>query len=309
MAYVTGTATDYLDLLARLKTFVTTDATLVGLSQNWTLLGDATAADEVMTLQGPGLAGTDTIIVTLSPYQDAGADYYNWRLGGAISYDAGPPESWLGASPGGDDQAPRVLLRNGSMQYWFRADGRSISGVVKVSTVYQCFHLGLLLPYATPGQWPLPLVVGGMTTEQQMRFSDETDEHSAFWDPFRNGNEGSVYGALLVRDAGGNWLDFANRSGQAMSDERFVFPRRYSTTGPIVTKHLEPIGTCWPTDRFEVSTKTPTKNLLGALDGWLWTTGHGLAAEDVITVDGQDYLAVPNAFRNELDRWALMQLG
>lgn len=38
MAWVTGTATNYIDLLSKLESFLTTNATLVGLGQNWTTL-------------------------------------------------------------------------------------------------------------------------------------------------------------------------------------------------------------------------------------------------------------------------------
>jgi len=304
MATTTGTATDYLDLLAKLKAFATTNADLVAASQAWTLLRDASAADDILTLEGPGLAGTDEIIVTVQPYEQVANDIYNWRLGGAIGYDAAGP-SWYGWSPQANDRAPLVLLRNGSMQYWFRGDGRSLSGVVKVSTVYQSFYLGLLLPYATPGQWPLPLVVGGMAMDQDLRFSEESIHHSAFWHPQKASP--SLYGALLVRDAGGGWYDWANQGGG--NEKRWVAPRRYTTTASLVTRNLEPMGGCYPTDALVLSMLEPAENTLGPLDAWLWTTGFGLAAEDVVQVDGQDYLAVPNGFRSATDEWALMRLG
>ena len=41
------------------------------------------------------------------------------------------------------------------------ANGRRIVVVVKTGTYYECVHLGLFLPYATPAQYPYPLVVGG----------------------------------------------------------------------------------------------------------------------------------------------------
>lgn len=50
MAYVTGTASNYIDLLDRLKTFLTTNSTLVGLGQNWTALRYSVGAATSWTL-------------------------------------------------------------------------------------------------------------------------------------------------------------------------------------------------------------------------------------------------------------------
>jgi hypothetical protein len=95
MAVEIGTATGYKDLLAKLRTFLT------GLAVNpWTSLrytvGGGTNPDELI-LRAPGLAGTDQIYVGITTFENATADYFNWRLAGFTGYNAALA---FGAQPG-----------------------------------------------------------------------------------------------------------------------------------------------------------------------------------------------------------------
>ena len=73
MAFTSGTATDYLDLLNRLKQFVTQD--MLPANERWTVLRWVPGPPAELVLQGPGLAGTDQINVGI--LSEAGADYGN----------------------------------------------------------------------------------------------------------------------------------------------------------------------------------------------------------------------------------------
>ena len=68
MAFTSGTATDYLDLLNRLKQFVTQD--MLPANERWSVLRWVPGPPAEMVLQGPGLAGA------------SGGEYWlrEWRL-------------------------------------------------------------------------------------------------------------------------------------------------------------------------------------------------------------------------------------
>ena len=80
MAFTSGTATDYLDLLNRLKQFVTQD--MLPANERWSVLRWVPGPPAELVLQGPGLAGTDQINVGI--LSEAGADYGNWKLRGFV---------------------------------------------------------------------------------------------------------------------------------------------------------------------------------------------------------------------------------
>lgn len=153
MAFTSGTATDYLDLLNRLKQFVTQDMLPAG--ERWSVLRWVPGPPAELVLRGPGLAGTDQINVGI--LSEAGADYGNWKLRGFVGWN--PAQTFDGQyNPSGTFYA---LLMASAMPYWIVANGRRIVMVAKTGTYYEMMHLGLFLPYATPGQYPYPLLVGG----------------------------------------------------------------------------------------------------------------------------------------------------
>ena len=83
MAFTSGTATDYLDLLNRLKQFVTQD--MLPANERWSVLRWVPGPPAELVLQGPGLAGTDQINVGI--LSEAGADYGNWKLRGFVGWN------------------------------------------------------------------------------------------------------------------------------------------------------------------------------------------------------------------------------
>lgn len=156
MAYTSGTADDYLDLLDILADFVTTTMDPEG--ERWSVLRDSGASPRELVLQGPGLSGDDEIKVGIRT--SVGADYGNWELKGFSAFnDALAWGSQLNASG-----SAYSLQLNTAMPYWIVANGRRIIVAAKASIYYTCAYLGLFLPYATPAQYPLPMFVGGSST-------------------------------------------------------------------------------------------------------------------------------------------------
>ena len=146
MAWTSGTATDYLDLLTRLKAFVTEQ--MLPANERWQVMRWVPGPPAELVLKGVGLAGTDEIYVAIQT--ETSSDYGNWKLRGYVTYNPGVAfDAQYNSS-----QTYYALLTLSAMPYWFVANGRRIVVVVKTGTYYECVHLGMFLPYATPAQYP-----------------------------------------------------------------------------------------------------------------------------------------------------------
>ncbi len=118
-------------------------------------------------LKATGTSGTDAIYTGIRSEYDAANGWYNLFLNGYTGHD--PNETSFFNQPGAINSwptgtpldVPIVPCWNAAMPYWFRANGRSFSFGVKVSTSFEGGYLGFILPYATPSQYPYPLAVGG----------------------------------------------------------------------------------------------------------------------------------------------------
>jgi hypothetical protein len=215
-AYTNGTATDYKNLLSLLRTFLTTHTDLVNASpsQAWTEMRWDASDEYELILKGPGLSGGDEIYVGIQTFSNAGQDYYDWVLQGYTGWIDGVGfQSQPGAIPSWE---PCMALSDGSLPYWFVADGRRFIVVTRVSSIYQACYLGFLLPYGLPSQLPYPLVVGGSITGQNgYRYSVTGTSHRHFVDPgayvSSNDNEASIFSTLRLLH--GDWVPIRNWYG------------------------------------------------------------------------------------------------
>jgi len=308
MATTTGTATDYNDLMARVVTFVT--GPTLG-AQAWTAMRNV--AGEAI-LRGPGLTGTDQIFVGMKSFSDAGADYYNWVLSAFTGFDAGLAfEAQPGAHHtgwGSNQSGPILTLQNAAMRYWLSANGRWICLVVQVGTVYVSAILGFALtPYASPGQWPYPMVLGAnqawsgaltLAANTSLRWSYTGDENRAW---FASGSGLGRSGQLRVRLNDGTWWSFgptyATGRGAIYPLANGALDLRPNLDG---TYQRFPLILSRATTSGEVDT-------LGQFDQVNWVTGHGNAAENTHTESADTWLAVPNVFRATKADYAAFKLA
>jgi hypothetical protein len=148
MAYTSGTATDYKDLLARMVTFAT--------ANGWVAIENT--ATQVY-LKGTGLAGTDEIYCGVNTGESPINSQWWWELFGAKTYRTGRSISaHPGSSP--DDQI-YTCFWGFEIPYWMVANPRRIIVVARSNAVYHIIHLGLGDPFGTDAQYPYPLVIGG----------------------------------------------------------------------------------------------------------------------------------------------------
>lgn len=299
--WTSGTATDYRDLLARLRQFVTTDMTPAG--ERWTeLRWETTATTQELLLKGPGLAGVDEIYVGIRSYENANSGWYWWDLQGLTGH-----VSNLGfyAQPGADSQYPVGLpLWQYSIPYWFFANGRRIVIVAKVGTSYETGYLGFMLPYATPQEHFYPMFVGGTQTPKlsRMRF-ESSDGHRAF---FNTKNTDADMVAARIWMAGA-WEYVMNTSPSA----------DVSMTYPYVLPEFASVGHCYDGSHILIPVQYMRRNALslsqrhwfGALDGVFFVSGMNNAAENIVTVSGADYFVVQNCHRTAWNEHAAIRMA
>ena len=306
MSTQTGTATSYLDLLNKLRTFLTTDATLTAAGQNWTELATnstsyTTGQDTVdfeTYLKAPGLSGTEAIYINIRAFHNVANDYYNFEMRGAQGYNAA---NQFIAQPGISPSA-YLYLWNQSIPYWFIANGQRVIVIAKVSTVYEIAYLGKFLPYGTPGQYPYPVAIGGCGySNGDLRFSDTSYSHLAFFDP--NG--------LHICDPANAWQTFQNIStgGQVNpSPNNTIWPFVYYTNlrPNWISANLDGTYTVFPL-RLEQS--SPSFNILGEFDGVGFVTGNANSSESTINDGTNTWMVVQNVFRTSADYYCAVKMA
>lgn len=127
------------------------------------------AVSHELILQGEGLTGTEEIFVGFRTYDNSTADYYNLLSGTFIGY---VPSNSFDTQPGA--RLSGIPCHNLYADYFLSLDASCIAVAVKVGVgIYESGLVGKMLPYGTPGEYPSPLINGGMLVgATATRFSD-----------------------------------------------------------------------------------------------------------------------------------------
>jgi len=280
MAYTTGTATDYKNLLAVLATFAA--------ANGWTV---DEQSETQLYMTGEGAGGLDAIRVGTSAFENTSSGYYNWALEGAVSYRSGRS---FGAQPGSSGGANSYMyLWNADIPYWIVATGRRIMMLAKVSTVYQLIHLGLGDPPATDAQYPYPLVIGGCGSVSTNRWSTTGTGNTMFCT-----NYGQT-GVLRLPD--GVWGTIIPGTTDRYVNAVSV---NHAFKGSIITA---PDGSyildqIWLVDGNRSGT-------FCAIDGLFIVSGYSNSAENIITVDGVNYLVFQDVYRSGYGDYYALRLN
>jgi hypothetical protein len=322
MSATSGTATDYLDLLNKLRTFLTTDATLVSLGQNWTELktnatpytrvegGQTNTIEFESYLQAPGLSTTEQIFINLQAYTNVTLGLFNWRMTGAFGFLTG--NTWF-LQPGISPQT-FMYLWNSSIPYWFIANGQRVIVVAQVSSNFEMCYLGKFLPDATPGQYPYPVFIGGTGgdasplggTQGNDNFasvrihSDVSNAHAAFFDP----------AAAFHCDVAAGWQVWNHWNGgnDAHSSTTTNQINPYADDGSFGSGNtnvpgqlkcvVQNIDGSYPLMPVRLEQLLPNINLVGTLDGVFATTGEGSSSGSTFTVGSDTYYTFQDTFRS-----------
>lgn len=332
MATSSGVATDATDLWNKFITFITTNATLVGLSEDWSVAwsgSGATASDRI--IQGPGLSGTDEINIGMRLHIDVPADEFWIELRGmtGIIPSSAAVEDHINVQP----KPSLIFLDNSTMDYWFVANGRRFIIVIKVSTVFESCYAGFFLPYATPTEYPHPLFVGGTAgpdtgnSNSPRSWREDLSGHSAF--PWPYSDYGGNYTSLFVSTGAYalapdvTWMDFSNYNefleGCIGSETRGTYiPSGESTPAFSDNDYLSSavFAKGWtslygggkylmPIHLFECTTASQT---LGVLQGVYKCQGDAMSSEDIITVGATNHLVVQNVFRVDYNDYFAVEI-
>lgn len=301
-------ATDYADLLSKLITFAT--------ANGWTQLENS--ADKTV-LQGEG-AGSDEIIVAIQKYADVGTDSQGWFLNGYTGYQSGltflqQPGALPEYTSGSAVAYPSLPLWNSTIPYWFIVSSRRIIVVAKIATTYHMAYLGWYLPFASPNQYPYPLMIGGSVAKNSStakpRYSNASSPAGSFWSG-RNTSPPTLMNQL----PGGTWKFTTNAQVSptfltTQAQEQGLFP--YNQTVDYSIANMQPAldgsAVLTPITWVIGSSGTPElKGAYGELDGLYHLSGVSRASEDIITIASDDYLVVQDIFRTGVSDFVAVKL-
>ncbi len=286
------------DLLTDFISFLSTDATLVSLGQEWTILDDDVVDDErFVYLQGPGLAGNDEIYVGIRRYLDTTTNAYNWGLIGMTGYDSGLDfNSQAGVSP----ETVLCLSNLDDMEYWAIASGRRFILIVKIGSVYVSSYCGFILPYATPSEYPYPLFIGGTSYLESQLYTDVGIYTSAFWKMGQSISDATHQSASQIRLVSGVWLALTQDVVSSLESEKIgrIWPY-FSTDGTTTDDGIADLDLIetgvYPLLEVIIYTDTyDDGNVYGSLDGVFHIPGTEISSEDTLTVNGDTYLLIQN---------------
>jgi len=295
MAYTSGTAANYKDLLAVMTTFAA--------ANGWVVMEQS---ESKVFLKGTGDAGLDAIFVGVECYESVGAGYFNWEITGAFGYLSG--RSFKDMPHANPLEWCFAYFWNQSIPYWMVATPRRIIVVAKVSTTYQMVHLGLGTPVGTTAQYPYPLLIGGSggTGRKAQNYSASS---AAFWNTLlrlanvdqANGGFVSPGGAWHPINSNTMWTNntFNSRAGCISSPY-------YSQISNLV-KSLD--GSYLLDQMYIVGPPDTCKGVLASVEGLFRVSGFQNTAENIITVGGINYLVVPDTSRASISDFCALRLN
>ncbi|QJI52983.1 hypothetical protein XccvBFoX4_gp29 [Xanthomonas phage FoX4] len=323
MAHVTGTATNHFDLLARLRDFLVGNADLVAAGQQWEVIaGKATGAfvnGDYVSFRGKGLSATDDILCSIRVTSTPASNIHNWQLYGHTSYSLANPGVLQAGNP---PNVPAMLLSSSAITYWFIANGRHFKVITRINGRYDAIYLGLILPDHTPNDWPYPMFVGGSGLNATLLASDDTSNHTNFYDPSAE-NSASVIGTAYLLVPGGNWRAVRNRWTNTSSIDGGVISMPWNAYYfPNATRRaidgsawLHRSMLCQIGDGAGVNTggvvtgQAPDGGVwYGSFDGVFFVPAFGSSAEEIATQDGVDHILIPNIARTGNRNFAAIAL-
>jgi len=290
-------ATSNSDLLDKVYTFMTSDATLVGASEEWT--SDLYVAGEEFIIHSQQAGLTQDIYIGWRLADNIGNDTYNIEIRGFGGYSAGL--SW-------DDQPDSQPLGiylcsyDQDLTYWIVASHRRFIVMEKVSTTYLSAYCGLYAAYATPAQYPYPLYVGASSSDYNARWSDNTNVSHA---GAGIGNDDINVSAYLYDNGG--WRTCRStttvKAGTQVGHAH-VTPFSLNSHRDDIVRNID--GSYTIEDAVIINNDNPA--IAGILDGYGWVTGENQSAEATITIDADTWLVMQDANQAGLEAYYAVRL-
>lgn len=340
MAYASGTATDFIDFLRKLRDYsaglidpashaTITGGIIVPTADRWTiqtlgggmtaLPGSGSATDGEFYLQGQGSDPSDQIQVGFQTYRNVGNAVFGFRMRGYTAYNSALTFTTM---PGVSPQT-QVALSNASMNCWFWVSARRIMALARVGTTDILLHVGFIRQFGTRSQYPYPLMLCGSVRDETFNTAQNNFGQSSLPDPC----ELTCY----LRWVDGTWQQMPHYSG--VSSQR---GQQRTGVSPGTTTYA-----FWPQRNVTINNRDGSNNstidneeqlfeqfsstnrqvssseigaypllpiiahqqdqLIGTVDGLYMVPGLGLNSGDTIN-DGTDtYDVFKNTWRSETD--------
>lgn len=314
MAWETGTATNYVDLVNKVRDFLTTNTTLVSTGEHWEQVAGNTGviqSDDIVTLRGKGLADTDNIYCYLKPIGDVTNDKYavEFQAHGAFIQTDPQDSQPLSSS------AQYVLAWNDPIQYWIIANGRRWILITKVAGVFGSGYCGFFLPYSPPSEYPYPFYNAGSTSGEFLRYSTNDVKSHFFASP--------GYQSAQVFRPDNKWgyvSNFTENGSAGVVNEAWIYPTRFKSTqsthdsrasysGDDITNNTQPcFDNTYLMRQLQIHISDSFTGMLGVLDGVFAVTGRTNSSENIISKGGVDYLVVQNIFRTDFKDYMAVRL-
>lgn len=289
-------ATDKLafTLQAGSTAFAAGDTFTLSTAPKWLALRASAGSEYIW--KAPGANGGSAIYVGAKTYANAGSDIYNWQLQGFTGFDL---NAAFASQPGALQSTQGIALWQGSIPYWFVANGRRVIVVAKVSSVYQAAYLGLIEQYIDPLVYPYALAVGG-SVSGNLRYSDSSNANRCF--PLAGTTDATSQ--LKLRLPTGAWRGLISHSDSGLyaGADGAIWP--YQSGMANLKPGLDGSAPLLPVTLFD---NTP-KQIYGRLDGVYATTGFGTGAESIVDEGPVSHLVVQNVSRTATDQFFTVKL-
>lgn len=278
IGFVDNTGTEGLahwQMLLLIKTFAE--------ANGWTTLRYVNPTDgsnRELILQGTGLSGTEQIFIGFRTYHSVSADYYNMSTAVFTGYVAA---NAFTAQPGYVERG--MCAHNQRIDYWLAVNAQRILIGMKVGTpVYEIGYAGKFFPYATPGQYPYPVVcIGTLQGVPATRYSDTSTGHTCGARGNLNSNNNGMFRNLL-----GAWSYFTSMPWAWN-------PQLRRDTGGYY------LGMA--------ATIEDGTNVWGELDGLRYVSGFNSVTENTMTIGGVLYTVLQDVFRTDIASYFLLEMN
>ncbi len=275
MAWTSGTAADYRDLLEQVMIFASANHWKV---EKWHKedidpLYPSEGEDELY-LSSEGPSGQEYFMVAIKTTYHRIEDRYNWKLIAGPQFSQG---SSFEAQPNATTEQ-FIYLWQGEIDYHLFVDPNRIIVLAQVSGTTHVCYLGKLQNYCSLGHWPRQFGCFGEGVNAAGRWSSQGNDYSHLqW--FRN----SARQVL--------WVD-----GAYLTPSR-IWPTM-SSTCLMVSGQVYDDGSHWS---LPMTVVHDTHGALGEFIGCYYIDGHNVSTGQVITTNDpmpRTFVVVQNIYRN-----------
>lgn len=267
-------------------TFNTTQSNVSANGENWEeLMYDDSGTNWHTMLRGNGLTGNENIYIGFHTYHSVANDYYNMAVCAMTGHF---PSSSFYSQPGFVRSG--IPLYKDRIDYWITLNAQRITFVCKVAGyIYHTGYVGKFFPYASPMQYPYPMLCAGM-----FGYGDESVTAALGYSGGRlpyygNGQmslSSSTYAANNFRVYSsfvGRWFPFGCYPGR--NNQGVIRGDLIDLDGlyPVMPYELFNAGGSY------LLNETP-RGIYGKLDGVYWVSGWNNYPEYTMTIDGKTFI-------------------